>query len=140
MRITGPGNLSGVQTRPAAKRGEKKTGSAFSPDSPSESARAESSGGAGAVYGVDALLALQAVEDPLTGRRKAARRGHDLLDALDSMHVALLSGNVPVDRLERIASLLAMRQPSDDPTLEALVDDIELRAKVELAKLGRFLD
>lgn len=139
MRISGPGNLSGVQSRPAAKR-DKKTGAAFSASEPVETARAEMMSGAGPVQGVDALLALQEIDDPLVGRRRALKRGHDLLDALETMHAALLIGNVPGERLERIMQLIAMRPPSDDPGLEAMIDDIELRARVELAKLGHFPD
>lgn len=139
MRISGPGKSSGVQSRPAAKRGGS-SGATFSTAEPSGATRAGSAGAAGSVQGVDALLALQEVDDPLVGRRRSVQRGHDLLDALEAMHAALLIGNVSGDRLERIAQLLSMRMPSDDPSLEAMVDEIELRAKVELAKLGRFSD
>lgn len=139
MRISGPGKMSGVQSRGASK-GSKKSGATFSTSGPSETARAEGPKATAAVQGVDALLALQEIEDPLVGRRRSVKRGHDLLDALDSMHAALLVGNVPGERLERIMHLVAQRFPSDDPALEAMIDDIELRAKVELAKLGRFAD
>lgn len=139
MRISGPGKSSGVQSRPAAKRGSK-SGATFSTSGPSETTRTEVAGAAGSVQGVDALLALQEVDDPLVGRRRSVQRGHELLDALEAMHASLLIGNVSGERLERITHLLSIRMPSDDPTLEAMVDDIELRAKVELAKLGRFTD
>ncbi|WP_205470495.1 flagellar assembly protein FliX [Breoghania sp. L-A4] len=126
-----------MQSRPAAKR-NKKSGATFSTEEPTESARSGTVAGSGAVHGVDALLSLQEIDDPLVGRKRAVKRGHDMLDALEAMHAALLAGNVPGERLERITQLISMRAPSGDPSLEAMIDDIELRARVELAKLGRF--
>lgn len=140
MRISGPGNLSGVRARSGAKR-DKTTGATFSPAETAHTSRSESSSAASATYGVDALLALQEVEDPLVGRRKRAlKHGHEMLDSLEAVHAALLVGEVPVERLERIMGLIRNRLPSDEPSLEALIDDIELRARVELAKLGRYFD
>jgi len=45
---------------------------------------------------------------------------------------------VPRADLERIAaSVEQKRAQTDDPVLESILDEIELRAKVELAKLER---
>ncbi len=85
-----------------------------------------------------AILMLQSEEDPRERRRRSAGRGRDLLDALDQLKAALLSGTVPAARLRAIADRLAAGAGSSgDPTLDAIVAGIELRAQVELAKLGR---
>ena len=87
---------------------------------------------------LDALLALQHDEDPTERRRRSARRGQDLLDALDGLKVALLGGKVSTAELRRIADrLAALPATSGDPDLDALVTQIEIRARVELAKLGQ---
>jgi hypothetical protein len=86
---------------------------------------------------VDALLAVQGEGDPAERRRRSVRRGHDLLDALDRLKCALLSNRVPTADLAQVARTLAERRDlTDDPRLDDLLSHIELRAKVELAKLG----
>jgi hypothetical protein len=87
---------------------------------------------------LDAILQLQSEEpDPGERRRRSARRGHALLDALDRLKAALLAGTVPAADLGRMARTLAEAGASGDPVLDGIVGQIELRAKVELAKLGR---
>lgn len=92
---------------------------------------------AGQLMGMDAILALQGTEDdPLTGRRRRQiRRAHGLLDSLETVKIALLSGDVETDRLLNLkAQLDTEREAIDDPRLESLLDEIETRAMVELAK------
>ena len=86
---------------------------------------------------VDALLALQGEGDPGERKRRSVRRGNDLLDALDRLKAALLSGRVSTADLQAIAARLAERRElSGDPRLDELLSHIELRAQVEMAKLG----
>jgi hypothetical protein len=86
---------------------------------------------------VDALLALQGEGDPGERKRRSVQRGNDLLDALDRLKAALLSGRVSTADLQVIAARLAERRElSGDPRLDELLSHIELRAKVEMAKLG----
>lgn len=89
--------------------------------------------------GIDAILALQAVEDPLSGpRRRAVKRGASLLDMLDTIKADLLVGQVGPERLDQLVALLAEARDQAEPGLAAVLDDIDLRVQVELAKLGRF--
>ncbi len=87
---------------------------------------------------LDALLALQAVEDPLLKKKKLVRRGTQLLDTLDDMKADLLSGRVSESRLNQLMAVLGQVRERADPRLDALLDDIELRARVELAKRGLY--
>lgn len=87
---------------------------------------------------LDAILALQQEDDPSERRRRSARRGREILDGLDGLKAVLLTGRVPATELGRVVrGLTDRREPSGDPELDAIVDAIELRARVELAKLGR---
>lgn len=140
MRITGNKPLTGVQGRGAKKRSA--SGGEFTPDLGGASdlpQTNETVGGAG-IQGIDALLALQEVDERSERRRKAARHGHTLLDSLEAVRTDLLAGRVSEDRLEHLAATVSKRQTSGDDQVDAVLAEIELRVKVELAKLGRFPD
>jgi len=97
--------------------------------------------GGGPIGSIDALLSLQEVGDSTSGGSGAEQRqrhGQDLLDRLEELRLALLDGRVTTALLRRIDEALALRPPpGSDPRLEALLDEIELRAAVEAAKLER---
>ena len=64
--------------------------------------------------------------------------GNDLLDQLDKIRMAILGGAISKDRLQDIARRLRERKiTSDDPKLNDLIDEVELRVEVEIAKLTR---
>jgi hypothetical protein len=87
--------------------------------------------------GVDALIALQEMADPLNGRSKAARRGRDMLDLLDEVRAGLLDGQVSRSTLNSLTALVSVqREDFVDPHLAEVLDEIDLRARVELAKLN----
>mgnify|MGYP002404240782 CR=1 FL=1 len=88
---------------------------------------------------IGALLALQAVGDATEGRRRqTVRRGRALLDTLDEMRADLLAGRMDAAMLDRLAAILAEERETAGTQIDALLDDIELRVRVELAKHGRF--
>lgn len=91
-----------------------------------------------AMTGIDSILALQAVEEPLTAKKKALRRGASLLDMLDEIKTDLLLGGVSADSLDAMATMLSQMREKTMPGLDSLLDDIDLRVRVELAKFGRF--
>lgn len=102
-----------------------------------ESATSEASEvtGVGAPTNVDSLLALQEVSQEEYARQKNVRHGHSLLDSLEALRHSLLMGMVPVEVLRTLESRLQQqREQINDPALLDLMDDIELRAAVELAK------
>ena len=91
-----------------------------------------------AMAGLDAILALQAVDGPLEGRKRAVRRGHTLLDLLDGIKADLLVGEVSGERLDQLAGTLSDVRERSSGALDVVLDEIELRVQVELAKQGRF--
>ncbi len=114
-------------------------GGRFTVETPSAQPAASTTGpSATGVAGIESLLVLQGEEDPAQRRRRTARRGVDILDSLDRLKAAILSGRVPMADLLRIRGLLNERRDlTDDPRLDEVLAHIELRAAVELAKLGR---
>ncbi|OYU70580.1 MAG: flagellar assembly protein FliX [Alphaproteobacteria bacterium PA2] len=88
------------------------------------------------VMNVGALLALQDVGSPTERKRKAVRRAARMLDALDEMKLQLLSGEPTLDSLGRLQQAIRdQREETEDPKLEEILNEIETRAAVELAKL-----
>ena len=136
MKVTGPGGIgSSSGARPARGAG----GDGFriiTPDSAGGTSQAASVSSVQGVMGVEALLALQDVGGPLERKRRAVRRAGRILDVLDDLKVGLLEGELSgadLDRLRR--AVRDERANTDDPALEAVLDEIELRAAVEVAKL-----
>jgi hypothetical protein len=86
---------------------------------------------------VDAVLAIQAVGDATSGAANARARqwGNDALDQLEQIRTDLLLGAIPKDRLVNLARMVSeRREHAEDPQLNELLDDIELRVRVEIAK------
>ncbi|NJO38856.1 MAG: flagellar assembly protein FliX [Rhizobiales bacterium] len=105
-------------------------------DSPSAAPAATA--GAVPLAALSSLLAIQEAPDPTVGRRKAVLRGDSLLDELKELQVGLVQGWVSEGQLRNLARMLDQPRPAiDDPDLKRVLDDIELRAAVELAKLER---
>ncbi len=66
------------------------------------------------------------------------RRGEDILDRLDELRHALLMGVVPKERLIQLAQMVPRpARPGRRSAPGCVLDEIELRAEVELAKLSR---
>ena len=90
------------------------------------------------VSSLDALLTVQEIPDATAGRRRAVQRGDALLDRLEDVRVALLTGVLPRERLEQLSRLARTSRDSiTDPRLSAVLDEIDLRVAVELAKLDQ---
>ncbi|MCB1518880.1 MAG: flagellar assembly protein FliX [Hyphomicrobiaceae bacterium] len=133
MRIEGPSNRYPVKTR---RTSSSANGASFLPDEGNEPAHAEAAQLAPGVGALDSILALQAVEDPLLAKKRAVKHGQSLLDVLDEIKADLLVGRIGEGRINRLLALISRARELSDPALEAVITDIELRARVELAKLG----
>ncbi len=87
---------------------------------------------------VNPLLSVQEVPDAAEERKRAVQHGHSILDELEELRMGLLFGSIPLWQLEKLEGLVKRhRENLDDPRLLEILDEIEVRAAVELAKLGR---
>ena len=89
---------------------------------------------------VDSILALQEVSGNFDeqAQRKLQQYGEELLDQMDDLRRQLLAGSISKEDLTYLASKMrAHRRETDDPNLNEIIDEVELRAEVEIAKLTR---
>ena len=88
------------------------------------------------IGGIDALVALQGIEDPRERRRRAVGRGRLALDALDALKLGLLEGAWNAGTVVKLkAAACGLTDSSGDPVLDGVLAEIELRLEVELAKI-----
>lgn len=91
--------------------------------------------GVGAVGSVDALLALQEADGPQERKRRAVKRGGRILDVLEKIKLAMLDGLGGAAALDGLArAIREERAQTGEEALEGVLDEIETRAAVELAK------
>jgi hypothetical protein len=136
MKIEGTSNL-----RPTSGAKKKKTegasgfaemfGAAKAESSAASNQAAETTG----VGSVGALLALQEVGGQ-DEQRQAMQYGEDLLASLERIRFAIMEGRVSLSALHNIQQQMAQKKiTTSDPKLIQLIDEIELRAAVEVAKI-----
>lgn len=101
----------------------------------------ETSASITSLSGAGLLLAAQEVDEEGEKRRKTLRQGHSMLDSLERLRSALLTGMLPPSVLNELEEHLARQRTGlSDPQLLALMDDIELRLAVEKAKIDKALE
>jgi hypothetical protein len=134
MLVSGP-NRTALATSPGAAR--RSSSGTFSLGG-SEAPQAQSAAVAlRTLGGIDALIALQGVEDPVERRRRAVKQGRRALDALDEIKLGLLAGTLDQAVMLRLKSVAAdLHDTSGDERLDQVLAEIELRVAVELAKAG----
>lgn len=136
MKIEGPKRSDAAGKAEKSKKSGSVSGSSFS-EILSETEGVSAAAAAVPVGGVNLFVALQAAETATEQqqRRKALEHADDLLAELEDLRVGLLLGSYTLNQLQNLASRLnAKRANITDPELISLLDDIELRAAVELAK------
>jgi len=134
MEIIGPRRVESSTVRRVSK-GASGTSSSFQVSDPGE-VRGTVVSGPGPIGALDSILMLQGLDDSMDGRSKAVAHGESLLDMLDQVRDGLLAGGVPRATLNRLANAVTRRHDQfNDPKLQGVLDEIELRAHVELAKL-----
>lgn len=141
MKIQGPGRAQSTSKNNKSDKAKKADGSfkdmvAGSAKETAQAAATQS------IARVDALLAVQGAEDPTAraARRRMVQRGEAVLDELDKLRGAMLGGTLTIGHMIDIADVVAShREKIDDPALTAIMDEIDLRAQVELAKMRKSL-
>jgi hypothetical protein len=135
MRVNGPNGTAAATASSTARRASSPGG--FSLSEASEPQAASPAMSLRTVGGIDALIALQGVEDPVERRRRAVKYGRRALDALDALKLGLLSGALEPAALLRLKAVAAdLKDGSGDEKLDQVLAEIELRVAVELAKAG----
>jgi Class II flagellar assembly regulator len=126
-----------VGTSGIRKDGKSKTASGFADNlRTEEEAPASGIAAAPVLTGIEALMALQEVPDALAERKRALAHGDRLLERLDDLKRGLLLGHIGADKLAELAQHAAQSSAGiEDARLRDILQEIELRARVELAKL-----
>ena len=138
MRIYGP---NGTTLGAPASSTKRISSTGFSlPEDLSSATETRAAVAPKATANIDALLALQGIEeDPVERRRRSVQRGKGALDVLDDLKLGLLSGNLDSSTVSRLRDAAAnLKSSSGDPRLDAVLSEIELRVEVELAKAGQY--
>jgi hypothetical protein len=136
MRIYGP---NGTTLGSPASNVRRTSSTGFSLPDAASTPESRSVAAPKAAGNIDALLAMQGVEDPTERRKRSVQRGRGALDVLDDLKLGLLSGNFDASTVSRLRDAAAnLKSSSGDPGLDAVLSEIELRVEVELAKAGQF--
>ena len=136
MRITSTA-ING-SSQPRRKSGARASDSNFSIGEPANDRGAMPLAGPAPLSNVGALLAVQQAESGLANNQGAVARGTRMLDLLDDLKVGILEGKVPGHKLDQLARAVKdATEESTDRRLTEILKQIDLRARVELAKLGR---
>ena len=137
MRIYGPNGTT--LGSPAANIRRTSTSSFSLPEDAASTTETRATVAPKASTNIDALLAMQGIEDPVERRKRSVQRGRSALDVLDDLKIGLLSGNFDASTMSRLRDAAAnLKSSSGDPGLDAVLSEIELRVEVELAKAGQF--
>lgn len=138
MKIIGPSGIS----KPSDLNRKRKVGDSASGFDSLLDGTSETHGASApvATSPLDALLALQQVSDEEVSRQKGLKYGKELLEGLEEIRNGLLTGSISIDQIRRIEQLTKQQaQQFTDPALKSVLQEIEVRAAVEIAKWERFL-
>ncbi|HOO82282.1 MAG TPA: flagellar assembly protein FliX [Alphaproteobacteria bacterium] len=142
MKVQGPGGAKGPSK--TGKSGKtSKSDASFGDFIAKDTPAAATTQNTQSIAQVDALLAIQGAEDPTQGaaRKRARKRSGVILDELEKIRMAMLGGTLTVGHMIDIADVVAShREKIMDPALTDIMDEIDLRAQVELAKMRVALD
>ena len=134
MRIYGP-NGTALAATPAATR--RTAGGSFSVTEQEVPRNSTAAGSLRAISTVDALIALQGLEDPTERKKRAVAKGRNALDVLDTLKLGLLDGSVDQSMIARLRiASEGLAETSGDAGLDVVLSEIGLRVAVELAKAG----
>jgi Class II flagellar assembly regulator len=134
MRIYGPNGTALASAPATARRSSAGSFTVSEEETPRNTAAA---GNLRAVSTVDALIALQGVEDSTERKKRAVVRGRKALDVLDALKLAVLDGSVEPSTLARLkVAAEGLNEETGDPGLDTVLGEIDLRVAVELAKAG----
>jgi hypothetical protein len=133
-KIEGPGPIRTAQSVKRTTKTSGASGNSFAKhlDETEEAGAAHGVSGTGAVSGI---LGVQEVDDALAHASRGKLRAQDILDRLEDLRIELLTGAISREKLVQLARVVNNRRAQiTDPQLTEILDEIDLRAQVELAK------
>jgi hypothetical protein len=134
MRIYGP-NGAALANAPASKR--RAAGGKFNVSEGETTRNSSAATSLRSISTLDALMALQGVDDATERKKRAVAKGRNALDVLDDLKVAVLDGTLDQSTLARLkVASEGLVDGSGDPGLDQVLGEIDLRVAVELAKAG----
>ena len=136
MKIEGPSKSQGAGG--SKKSGKVGTDGSFEDFIASAPKGTGSAAPTHSIARVDALLSVQAAESPTerAAKKRMVQRGDDILKELDKLRHALLTGGLTIGQVVDIADVVAsQRERVTDPRLTAILDEVDLRAQIEMAKI-----
>lgn len=129
--------LGSVRTSQPIKR-TAKSGSASSASFAKQLDEGEetaATSGISSAANISGILGLQEVDDALAHAAKGKLRAEDILSRLDDLRLELLTGGISTEKLLQLSRIVNARKGEiKDPRLTEILDAIDLRAQVELAK------
>ncbi len=136
MKVEGPGKLRGSSSVRRTGKAEGSSGASFSKQLVGETSNAQGVHAAAPLAGIASVLALQEVDDAAARASRGKMRAEEMLDKLEEIQHGLLAGTLPAQKLMDLVKVVQTRRVHvDDPRLADILDQIDLRAQVELAKL-----
>ena len=142
MKITEFGTI--VTSNVNKRRGVSSTGSfadVLASAETGDTSPAPSTSDVMAMSGINNLVALQEISEEEVRRKKLLQRGNNLLDSLEEIRKRLLIGTLPMQVIQNLTlEIDKQKQIVTDPAIMQIIEDIELRAAVELAKLEAAID
>ena len=137
MKVQGPASITALSNARRAG-GEVAPGFILPSDEAESPNTANRAAPMSSLHNMGALLAIQSQDEASERRRRATKRSNTLLDQLDGLRLSILGEGVSREQVAALSSTLReYRDQVDDEGLDAILNDIELRAEVELAKLER---
>lgn len=89
------------------------------------------------IASMNPLFMLQEVDGDRPSAKQRMIEGFDALEYLERVHLSLLEGKVPLEVLKNLQTMTQQwNNPTNDPRLDSIIESIQVRAAVEIAKLG----
>jgi hypothetical protein len=136
-KIEGPGGIRSSQNVKRTSKTSGASGTSFAKhlDETEEAGASHGVSGTGAVSGI---LGVQEVDDALAHASRGKLRAQDILDRLEDLRLEILTGAISREKLTQLTRVVSNRRSQiSDPRLAEILDEIDLRAQVELAKYAQ---
>ena len=110
MKIRGPNRTDSTSGAKKSSSSKNADGVDFSSYVTGGTAEISGTGATQSIAQLDALLAVQAAEDPAQGGKKqrAKQRAHDVLDKLEKVRLRMLCGDLTVGHMIDVADVVAV--------------------------------